>query len=748
MRASSQDPGRPTLGLLVAAGLIVLAGACAPAGAPTARATPAPALVSSPAPARTGTPEGSETPGHIASATLTPATAAATAIATATATATHFPGLRSGWATFAPAEFVLMEGRDLHAIAIAPDGDLWLGTDRGVYRFDGVEWEAITSSGLAHPNVLSLAVGPAGGIWAGTREGISRFDGEGWTTFSRKDYCLAAYCAEAAWIFALAVAPDGAIWFADTMDFNRFDGETWVEHRPPAGIEGPVGALAITPDGDTWFGTLDGAFYQSGQSLIAYTTADGLAADGVEAIVVAPDGALWFGTAEGVTRFDGERWTTFNTADGLPGNRVKDMTVAPDGALWFATEQGVARYMPEAASAGAAPVATATAIPSVTPSITATPTGTPSPLPATATPTPLPEILRPVVVLEDLLPGSFRGFTRSPKGEPWLITDEGIAKLAGATWAPVLTSLPGSFVGIDARDQVWVVSEDRSEISAWDGAAWTTYSADSGWAPANDVWYAYVRGGESDLSGRFWVTTSDGVRVLDSQRWTTFSREEMGMGEPEYEDMATGLRMMVAQSTGAIWLSGCWEGEPGGPGVRWFDGHAWQGADSPVATGCATVAREDSRGQIWLGVDELLWRYDPVSEMWKQFSPPEESLSGQARFGPVIDIALEPSGGLWVAVRLCGPASCDTNAVYRVEEGVWRLAAEQLDYPGLAGVVFDTDGTPWVFWEGEAYEMEGEVGQAMAGLMVRAVAVEGSGRVWFVARHGGDDILWTVDGEG
>jgi hypothetical protein len=74
-------------------------------------------------------------------------------------------------------------------------------------------------------------------------------------------------------------------------------------------------------------------------------------------------------------------------------------------------------------------------------------------------------------------------------------------------------------------------------------------------------------------------------------------------------------------------------------------------------------------------------RYDPVSEMWKQFSPPEESLSGQARFGPVIDVALLPAGGLWVAVRLCGPASCDTNGAYRVEENVWTPATERLDDP-------------------------------------------------------------------
>jgi len=67
-----------------------------------------------------------------------------------------------------------------------------------------------------------------------------------------------------------------------------------------------------------------------------FTTADGLASDGVSAVTVAPDGAVQFGSADsggGASRFDGTTWTAYTTADGLVGDGVSAVAVAPDGAV-------------------------------------------------------------------------------------------------------------------------------------------------------------------------------------------------------------------------------------------------------------------------------------------------------------------------------------------------------------------------------------------------------------------------------
>ena len=97
---------------------------------------------------------------------------------TPTSTATRGPERQTGWTAFTAADGVVAY-EDLQAIAVAPDGTLWLGSNMGIYALQGSTWMTHTALGRGiSVNVLSLAVGPAGGIWAGTREGLTRFDGQ------------------------------------------------------------------------------------------------------------------------------------------------------------------------------------------------------------------------------------------------------------------------------------------------------------------------------------------------------------------------------------------------------------------------------------------------------------------------------------------------------------------------------------------------------------------------------------------
>jgi ligand-binding sensor domain-containing protein len=721
---------------------------------------------------------------RIHNATLTIAVVFTTTLVAActqapTPTPTPVPEPHAGWTAFTAADAVL-EDRTLQAIAVAPDGTLWLGTDMGVLHFDpstgsgqgGETWETYTSLGRGvRINVLSLAVGPAGGIWAGTRKGISRFDpatgsgrgNQGWSPYRRSAYCDIAYCSESAWVFSIAVAPDGALWFAELPRLSRFDGETWNDHFPlghplyDEGVE-PVQAIAITPDGDFWFGTLNGAFHLRGEKLTAYTVEDGLAHDSVEAIAVAPDGAIWFGTYHGASHFDGQTWTTYTTADGLAGNRIKGIAVAPDGALWFATDGGVSRYVPQepVAIANVTPSPVFTPIPTCTPTITPTPTETPLPT-ATPTPaptaTPLPDLFRAVTPIDAVLSGTVEALHPAPDGALWLMTDQGVARLVDDTWDILLTEFEGELAGVDAAGRIWTINEDASGISAWDGVSWTTYADDEGWTPLTD-WRRHVARGQSDELGRFWLATSQDVRVFEGERWTVFTPEDMSMGPPMYDDLDQDFEVAIL-SSGEIWVRECDWGGPGpfgGRGARWFDGstelaaggQAWQGADSPVASGCVTVIEEDSSGRVWLGWGAGLWRYDPVSGDWTYFAPPESPIEGKS-LGFVMDLVIDRAGDPWLTLALCGGASCFGDiASYRVQSGVWTQTEEQIAQWELAS---DADGTPWLFADGSIYRITGDVPEKIAQLSARFVTVGADRRIWFVARREGRDILWTLDTE-
>src|SRR6185369_12781597 len=64
----------------------------------------------------------------------------------------------------------------INAIAQTPDGYLWLGTDLGLVRFDGVRalpWRPPTNQNLPSNQIVSLQVARDGALWIGTSRGLT-----------------------------------------------------------------------------------------------------------------------------------------------------------------------------------------------------------------------------------------------------------------------------------------------------------------------------------------------------------------------------------------------------------------------------------------------------------------------------------------------------------------------------------------------------------------------------------------------
>lgn len=102
--------------------------------------------------------------------------------------------------------------------AVDQDGALWLGTNEGgVSRFDGTSWITYTTvNGLPDSQINAIAVAPDGAVWVGTLNGASRFDGSMWTTFTTADG-LADNIVQ-----AIVVASDGSLWFGTYGGISRY----------------------------------------------------------------------------------------------------------------------------------------------------------------------------------------------------------------------------------------------------------------------------------------------------------------------------------------------------------------------------------------------------------------------------------------------------------------------------------------------------------------------------------------------
>jgi ligand-binding sensor domain-containing protein len=65
-----------------------------------------------------------------------------------------------------------LPNNDIHAITGDTIGNVWVGTEGGVSKFDGTNWTTYTTTyGLASNGVSSIAIDEEGNEWFGAMEG-------------------------------------------------------------------------------------------------------------------------------------------------------------------------------------------------------------------------------------------------------------------------------------------------------------------------------------------------------------------------------------------------------------------------------------------------------------------------------------------------------------------------------------------------------------------------------------------------
>ncbi len=228
----------------------------------------------------------------------------------------------------------------VRAIAQTPDGYLWVGTDAGLARFDGVRFVAFDASDAVSRSeeIRTLLVDRAGILW------IGRYRGRGLVQ-RLPDGAFASYQDGAyVQISAFSSLEDrrGRLWFGGSHTLARKEGETIKRFSPSRGLPaGDVNALAESSDGALWVATSHelARFRDEGFERIPLPTGDAK----LQAVVADGPDAVWVGTEAGLVRREAGRTRLLTTADGLPHNAVQALAAGRDGTLWIGTAAGLAR---------------------------------------------------------------------------------------------------------------------------------------------------------------------------------------------------------------------------------------------------------------------------------------------------------------------------------------------------------------------------------------------------------------------
>lgn len=202
-----------------------------------------------------------------------------------------------------------------------------------------------SEDGLPQNSVPATARSKDGYLWIGTQEGVTRFDGVKFKVF--KD--TSAWANQDIFTNCLLAAGDGSLWVGTRSGLNRIGPapeHSFTTYTLESGLPNKyVTALAEDTSGNIWIGTRGGLTQFSQGKFKTFTTADGLADDFIVTLQVAGDGCLWIGTAKGTSCIKYGSFQPWGTIPELAAVQINKLYEDRMGVLWVGTEgRGLIRY--------------------------------------------------------------------------------------------------------------------------------------------------------------------------------------------------------------------------------------------------------------------------------------------------------------------------------------------------------------------------------------------------------------------
>ena len=271
------------------------------------------------------------------------------------------------------------------AIAQTPDGYLWLGTEFGLYRFDGVRavlWQPPRNQNLPSPHIYDLMVARDGSLWIGTGAGAASLKNGKLTHYSELDgQSISSFLEDR----------EGTIWSSGKKNLSvpnvcvigRIGVHCYGEDGS-MGRGGSIGRLHEDRKGNIWAVAMFGIWrWRPGppefyQLPFAIDDLHGVAEDDAGNLLIGldggirrflggniqpfllpgkiqpftartmlydRDGGLWISAYHaGLVHIHQGRMDVFRQADGLSSDEAMALYEDREGNLWVATEDGLDRF--------------------------------------------------------------------------------------------------------------------------------------------------------------------------------------------------------------------------------------------------------------------------------------------------------------------------------------------------------------------------------------------------------------------
>lgn len=591
-------------------------------------------------------------------------------------------------------------------------GQIWLGTDRGLSRFDGFWHEAgRLNGGPRGAEVFKVFEDIAGFIWVATEAGV--YQGVWDNSRGQVDW-LQHYTQGTGLIdiggrvVTMIQRQNGEIWIGTPLGVNWFDGVGWqtVDGAEVGQLNQGVQVIYEDDVGHLWFGLSQSNRLQNGNLISRFDNVgweifsvnDGLPNGDVQAILEDHLGNLWVGTTAGVAIYDGSTWHVATAQDELLiGNNVQSIMSDREGTIWIGTTAGISQFSP----------------------------------PAQFSPAALRDLGRwhHLTRANGLASNNIQALFETQTGEIWIGTRDNGVNFSDRSWnsSNENNGLSDNSVTVmlkDQRDMLWVGTRNGLNLYTQNRVELVHG------VPGNEI-----RTLAEDPQGRIWVGTNAGIGVFDGFSWEIFRIPDINVNS---------VQSIVVDLAGAIWAGTGFLPTDDLPGLDRYNGQQWERNQFLEIGRTIVVMFTDSQGRIYFGT---VGNEEGGSDLWVYDGRKLDNFYSLSEPFSIHTILEVPSGEIWVGtdsgIQIFDKQTLNLTASLTTTEGLVDNRVQALYRDANNQIWIGTaDGVS--LFQNDRFERILTASDGLNSNNISAIA-ELNGMLWFGSRDSGGLSIFSPE---